>query len=258
MEWLTPGYLTTQLLKFSFFSPVHQTYSRIVYFQTDLKIFPLIPEVKDHSIVISDCCLVLLRLCFPEKNYSQRTLRLNTRLLADKDIVDFINTHIDFLLLLSSYYFPYSGNVNFAPSLTEPSFQLWHRNGILCVKDLFKDGHFKSFQRLKTDFNIPHSGFFQYLQVHSFVKSQFSLNTPQNTWIDKCLNMDLVGTGQVSVLYDNIHGVASKSLNHIKRRWEDELGITILDFNWQAAISLVHSLSICIRHGLLQLRVLHK
>jgi len=61
---------------------------------------------------------------------------------------------------------PILANINLAPSLTDPSFQLWRRRGIKCVMDLFKGGHFISFEQLKKDFSIPQSHF-------------FSLTTPQ-------------------------------------------------------------------------------
>lgn len=84
---------------------------------------------------------------------------------------------------------PILANVNFSPSLTDPSFRLWHRRGIRCVKDLFKNGHFISFEQLKKDFNIPQSCFFRYLQIRSYVRTHFSLAAPQSTWIDDCLNI---------------------------------------------------------------------
>ena len=153
---------------------------------------------------------------------------------------------------------PILSNVNFTPSLTDPSFKLWHRRGIKCVKDLFKEGHFMSFEQLKKDFDIPQSAFFKYLQIRSYVRKHFSLTTPHSSWIDDCLNMDPVGRGVVSVLYDIIQRVASPSLNHLMRQWEEELGITISDRGWQTAIKLVHSSSICIRNWLLQFKVLHR
>ncbi len=153
---------------------------------------------------------------------------------------------------------PILANINFAPSLTDPSFQLWHRRGIKCVMDLFKKGHFISFEQLKKDFSIPQSHFFRYLQVRSYVKTHFPSTTPQSTWIDECLNMDPVDRGLVSVLYDNIQRAAALSLKHLARLWEEELRTTISDADWQTAITLVHSSSICIRHGLLQFKVLHR
>ena len=60
------------------------------------------------------------------------------------------------------------------------------------------------------------------------------------------------------MLYDNIQRVATTSLNRLARLWEEKLKTTISDVNWQKVITLVHSSSICIRHGLLQFKVLHR
>lgn len=84
--------------QFSFFSPVHQTYSRIDYFLIDQKLLPTIIQVEYDSIVNSDHCPVLLKLRFPENILPKRTWRLNSRLLADKKFVDFINTQVDLFL----------------------------------------------------------------------------------------------------------------------------------------------------------------
>ena len=95
---------------------------------------------------------------------------------------------------------PILANINFAPSATDPSFQLWHRRGIKFVMDLFKGGHLISFEQLKKDFSIPQSHFFRYLQVQSYVKTHFSLTTPQSTWINECFNMDPVDKNGVYVI----------------------------------------------------------
>ncbi len=129
-------------------------------------------------------------------------------------------------------------NPLFPPSLIDSAFQLWSRNGISCVKDLFKDGVFISFQQLRTDFEIPQSNFFRYLQVRSFIKKHFSpsLNQPEGGWIDELLNMDPFRRGMVSILYEVIQRTASPSLDHIRRQWEEELGIEISDSAWQCTV----------------------
>lgn len=58
----------------------------------------MITKVEYDSIVISDHCPVLLRLRFPENIPPKCMRRLNSRLLADKKFVDFINTQIDLFL----------------------------------------------------------------------------------------------------------------------------------------------------------------
>lgn len=87
--------------QFSFFSPVHQTYSRIDYFLIDQKLLPMITKVEYDSIVMSDHCPVLLKLRFPENIPPKRTWRFNPRLLADKKFVEFIHRLIYSLKLIS-------------------------------------------------------------------------------------------------------------------------------------------------------------
>lgn len=57
---------------------------------------------------------------------------------------------------------------------------------------------------------------------------------------------------------DNIQRVALLPLDRLARLWEEKLRTTISEANWQAAITLVHSSSLCIPHGLLQFKVLHR
>ncbi len=81
---------------------------------------------------------------------------------------------------------------------------------------------------------------------------------PEGGWIDELLNMDPFRRGMVSILYEVIQRTTSPSLDHIRRQWEKELGMEISDSAWQCAIELVHSSSVCIRHGLMQFKVLHR
>ncbi len=84
--------------QFSFYSLVHQTYSRIDYFPLDSKLLPLITQVEYDSIVISDHRPVLLRLRFPENSLPQATWHFTPRLLADEDFIKYIEAQINLLL----------------------------------------------------------------------------------------------------------------------------------------------------------------
>lgn len=44
----------------------------------------------------------------------------------------------------------------------------------------------------------------------------------------------------------------------LKDLWEQDLGTVITDNQWRSILKLVHSSSICARHGLLQCKVLHR
>ena len=153
---------------------------------------------------------------------------------------------------------PVRANCNFAPSLIDPSFQRWHERGIRCVKDLFRDGNFITFEQMRRVFNVPQADFFKYLQVRSFIRKYYTLTTPPSTWVDDCLGWDPTTKGVISRLYEVIQRIASPSLDRVKGSWEEELGIELSDLEWQQAVSLVHSSSICIRHGLVQFKVLHR
>ncbi|KAF3839709.1 hypothetical protein F7725_018426 [Dissostichus mawsoni] len=208
---------------------------------------------------------------FSENILRQRVWRLNPRLLAEKNFVDFINTQIDFFLEtnespeisyftlwetmkayvrgqvisynavslcslicaplpLSKNYWtnnpviqgslkiwtqfrihfkhkqaliasPILANVNFSPSLTDPSFRLWHGRGI------------------------------RYLQIRSYVRTHFSLAAPQSTWIDDCLNMDPCDRGlETRITTDQAEAVAFSTL--LARR--------LILFSWKKAAPPSH------------------
>lgn len=69
--------------QFSFFSPVHQVYSRLDYFLLDKILLPLLRSVEYEGLGISDHSPVTMSLCFPNNVYLQRTWRLNPHLLTD-------------------------------------------------------------------------------------------------------------------------------------------------------------------------------
>lgn len=48
------------------------------------------------------------------------------------------------------------------------------------------------------------------------------------------------------------------SLEHLRTAWQDDLGIDIADWQWEEAQERVHSSSLCIRHGLIQFKILHR
>lgn len=127
------------------------------------------------------------------------------------------------------------------------------------MKDLFKDGVFMSFEQLVNEYNIPSSHYFRYQQVRAFVRKHFPAFPLllSNDWIDEWMEGDLNQRG-VSRLYEDIQMIASPSLSHIRAGWEGELGFEMSDVSWQSAIKRIHSTSICIRHGLLQFKVLHR
>lgn len=79
---------------YSFFSPVHGTYSRIDYFFIDKSLLSLITECEYRPIIISDHAPLLMTLCIPISQANYHPWRLNTLLLADENFNKFISSEI--------------------------------------------------------------------------------------------------------------------------------------------------------------------
>lgn len=79
----------------SFFSPVHQSYSRINYFLLNKECLQYVTNCQYHSIVISDHCPVQLDLSLPNSVMPRRTWQLDPLLLTSNNFIQFINNQID-------------------------------------------------------------------------------------------------------------------------------------------------------------------
>lgn len=60
----------------------------------------------------------------------------------------------------------------FKLSIIDGFFDIWTKNGLVTLKDLYIDDHFASFVQLRLKFEIPNLHFFKYLQLRSFLSSQ--------------------------------------------------------------------------------------
>lgn len=86
---------------FSFFSPVHHSYSRIDFFLVDKSIVPFVSSSMYHSIVISDHAPSSFVLSLPTQHSSFKPWRLNTLLLADEEFITFLTKEINMYLELN-------------------------------------------------------------------------------------------------------------------------------------------------------------
>ncbi len=93
-------FLYPNLKQFSFFAPVHRSYSRIDYLLIDDKLLTSVTDCTYESIVISDHSPVVLKLVFP-KSPVRKTWRFNNFILSDSSFVDLINKRIDFFLSIN-------------------------------------------------------------------------------------------------------------------------------------------------------------
>lgn len=114
---------------------------------------PLWCQMEQYS---SNPVLLRLLICSPLP-LSKHCLTINPIIAGCLKIQSRFRIH--FKLKKALVTSPFLANINFALSLIGPSFQIWHRKGIISVMDLFKRGHFISFEQLKKDF-IFHSHIF--------------------------------------------------------------------------------------------------
>lgn len=141
------------------------------------------------------------------------------------------------------------------------TFQQWVFKGAGSIIDLFIDKSFPTFEQLKQKFKIDNKDFFKYLQVRDFIKTTFPSfpNQPQEYLMNNILLKDPLKKGSVSKVYNNLAEIdCTTSLDHIKDAWNEDFGLDITREQWSEAQERVHSSSVCIRHGLLQFKILHR
>ena len=88
--------------QYSFYSHVHQTYSRIDYFFMDKTLLPNLWQCTYESIVISDHSPLVLELEFPQRPPMCYQWRLKPILLPDKEFVNLISSEITLFLEANS------------------------------------------------------------------------------------------------------------------------------------------------------------
>ena len=203
-------------------------------------------QVDPASLLCSP--LPLSRRCHPNNPIVSGSLRIWSQ----------FRTHFGFKHTVP--FIPIVRNPHFKPALLDSAFHLWSRKGLKSIADLYHKTIFASFDSLVKEHDIPRSHFFRYLQVRDFAKKHFPSfpSAPLSSPEHDCISLDPFQPGCVSKLYNTIQGISSPSLSHVKSTWEEELQLVISDNMWQEAIERVHKSSLCVRHGLLQFKVLHR
>ena len=64
---------------------------------------------------------------------------------------------------------PIVGNIDFSPSISDNGFKRWASKGLITINQLFNNTVFKSFAQLQTQFRLPSSNLFRYLQIRHYV-----------------------------------------------------------------------------------------
>ena len=83
---------------YSYFSPVHKTYSRIDYFFLDKRILHLTKECDYGAVVISHHGPLTMNLYIPNTQSTYRPWRFNPLLLSEDEFIEFISSEIQMFL----------------------------------------------------------------------------------------------------------------------------------------------------------------
>lgn len=79
---------------YSFYSSVHNSYSRIDYFLVDAKLMPFTTNTKYHNIGISDHSPLTFSLYLEDITTSRRFWRLNPQLQTESNFCEYLKTQI--------------------------------------------------------------------------------------------------------------------------------------------------------------------
>lgn len=159
-----------------------------------------------------------------------------------------------------SFRAPVYANHCFKPSVIDKAFLIWHNAGIKQFENLYHNSTFVSFQYLHDTYNIPKNHFFRFLQIRNYIRniSPTFPSQPPCAPYDHVLLRPLSFKGIISACYGRLMALSSSNTSELKSQWEGELGESISEETWEAALDRVHSSSICARHGFLQFKVLHR
>ena len=158
---------------YSFFSPVHKTFSRIDYFFIDKKLLPMVTTCEYQSIVISDHAPLNMKLRIPYTNSSYRPWRLNSLLLSEDTFVNFINTEIKFFLAHNQ-----TPEISF--STVWESLKAYLRGQVISYCAMRKKANTKRLKQLtddilKLDMKYSHSPSDDILKQRLLLKTEFDL-----------------------------------------------------------------------------------
>lgn len=155
---------------------------------------------------------------------------------------------------------PIMFNHLFAPSQIDQAFAIWHRNGLVYFKDLYNDAGFMSFERLCEDNNLPKSHLFRYLQVRSFASRHFPgyPALPSKDLLYSVLNVDPLRKGAISKIYALILNSQPHTWDKARQAWEGDIGEIMSEDTWEKSIKRIHTSSLCVRHCLIQFKIVHR
>lgn len=148
----------------------------------------------------------------------------------------------------------------FTPSIMDEAFDIWSRSGIRSLHDLYNKDGFCSFEELLLKFKLHKSHFYRYLQIRNFTASNCSYfpKCPPLTLLDSGFKHEPHSKQIISKIYTLLNAQGPNSLDALKNTWEGDFGEELPEEVWQKIIERIHSSSVCLRHSVIQFKVVHR
>uniref|UniRef100_A0A8C6UCR3 Reverse transcriptase domain-containing protein n=1 Tax=Neogobius melanostomus TaxID=47308 RepID=A0A8C6UCR3_9GOBI len=139
------------------------------------------------------------------------------------------------------------------------SFAKWYKAGINRFFDLFFQGQFKSFETLKSQYNIPNKDFYKYLQLRHYVqqKAKSLKFYPDSYQLESFLIKNKDHKHFISKFYLEIYSLNLDKLAGLRKSWGVLLKCEIDAKEWDKILTLPSKISICNRFKELQYNILH-
>uniref|UniRef100_A0A3B5LGH6 Uncharacterized protein n=1 Tax=Xiphophorus couchianus TaxID=32473 RepID=A0A3B5LGH6_9TELE len=125
----------------------------------------------------------------------------------------------------------------FTPNNLDSEFKNWSNYGLSHIHQLINKGNFKTFEQIKSEFGLPKTDFYRYLQLRTFVTTHNNwTKLLESTPIENFL-MDIQrGKGNdkvISKIYDLFLSINVHDSTNIKHKWETELQESIAGDTWE-------------------------
>lgn len=135
---------------------------------------------------------------------------------------------------------------DFFPNKHDTAFNIWAQKGLTIFGQCLDENGIMSFELLRQHYDLPHSHFFRYLQMRSYIQNsivgrktsgdfhplvQFLIKNYNNVRIPN----------QISLFYDILENTHKQEDTRAKLKWEEELNIHISEDTWKEMNRNVHT-----------------
>lgn len=154
---------------------------------------------------------------------------------------------------------PLWDNSDLGELLKVPNPELWLHYGVGFLSDVYSDNMLKSFQQLKTDFDLPNTMLFCYLQLRHALSAQFGGIPPDVEQID--VPYIMLGSDHcklISGFYNSLLRPTAVSIAYkLKDIWSGDVG-ELEDDEWEDALENCKKVSTKLSDCLTHLYILHR